>query len=73
METQKKLLALRSMYLGWAVFFSLSALAFEFVPDGIRWKWRGQPTAAFGFLMMGIFCWLGLARTIWKMKRLRLE
>jgi len=73
METFNKLLSLRSLYLGLAVFFSLSALAFDFVPDGIRWKWSSQPATAFGFLALGIFCWLGLARTNWKMKRLRLD
>lgn len=73
MKTLKKSLALRSLYLGLAVFFSLSAIAFDFVPDGIHWSWSGQPAAAFILLALGIFCWLGLVRTIWKIKQLGLE
>lgn len=73
METLKKSLALRSLCLGLAVFFSLSAIAFDFVPDGIRWRWSSQPAVALILLTLGIFCWLGLVRTIWKIKRLRLE
>lgn len=63
LQKTKKLLGQRSLYLGFAIFFSLFTIAFRFDPGGIHWIWEGAPIPAIVCLVVGSLMWAQYAGT----------
>ncbi|MEP7135195.1 MAG: hypothetical protein ABI904_09710 [Chloroflexota bacterium] len=63
LEKTKKLLWQRSMYMGFAIFFTLFTVAFKFGPEGVHWIWEGTPIQAVVCVAVGILMWVKYAQT----------
>ena len=63
LENTKSLLRKRSLYLAFAIFFSLFTVSFKFGADGIQWMWADSPIVAVVCLIVGVVMWVGYART----------
>lgn len=63
LEKTKKLLWQRSMYLGFAIFFTLFTFSFRFNAHGVYWFWADTPSAATACLVVGVLMWVNYAKT----------
>lgn len=63
LENTKSLLRKRSLYLAFAIFFSLFTVSFKFGAGGIQWMWADSPIVAVVCLIVGVVMWVGYART----------
>ena len=63
LENTKSLLRKRSLYLAFAIFFSLFTVSFKFGADGIQWMWADSPIVAVVCLIVGVVMWVGYTRT----------
>jgi hypothetical protein len=64
LENTKKLLWKRSLYLGFAIFFTLFIVAFRFGSEGIHWMWSDPPPIAVIITVAGILMWIKYLQTI---------
>jgi hypothetical protein len=63
LEKTKKLLWQRSLYLGFAIFFTLFTFSFRFNAQGVYWFWTDTPIVAVTCLIVGIMMWVKYAKT----------
>lgn len=63
LEKTKKLLKLRSIYMAFAILFTLSIFSINFDSHGVHWTWAETPIIAFVFFIVGIFFWAKYAKT----------
>ena len=64
LEKTKKLLWQRSMYMGFAIFFSLFPASVRGSSEaGIRWMWEGAPIIPIISVLIAILMWILYART----------
>ena len=64
LEKTKKILWQRSMYMGFAIFFSLFPASVRGSSDeGIRWMWEGTPIIPIVSVLIAILMWILYART----------
>lgn len=68
LENTKSLLRKRSIYLAFAIFFTLFTFTIRFDSNGIRWMWTDVPVVAIMSLLIGVFMWVGYARTNYRLK-----
>lgn len=68
LENTKSLLRKRSVYLAFAIFFTLFTITIRFDEKGVQWIWAGFPMAAAVCVIIGALMWVGYARTIYKLK-----
>ena len=64
LEKTKKLLWQRSMYMGFAIFFSLFPASVRGSSEaGIRWMWEGTPIIPITSVLIAVLMWVLYART----------
>ena len=64
LEKTKKLLWQRSMYMGFAIFFSLFPASVRGSSEaGIRWMWEGAPIIPITSVLIAILMWILYAHT----------
>lgn len=64
LEKTKKILWQRSMYMGFAIFFSLFPASVRGSSDeGIRWMWADTPIIPIASVLIAIVMWILYART----------
>ncbi|GAB1471461.1 hypothetical protein MASR2M66_23390 [Chloroflexota bacterium] len=63
LENTKSLLRKRSLYLAFAIVFTLSTVSVKFDANGIQWMWADSPIVAVVFLAVGVLMWVNYVRT----------
>ena len=64
LEKTKKLLWQRSLYLGFAIFFTLFPASIRgSSEEGIRWMWEGTPIIPIASVLIAILMWILYANT----------
>ncbi|MCB9112292.1 MAG: hypothetical protein H6634_13695 [Anaerolineales bacterium] len=63
LENTKSLLRKRSLYLAFAIFFSLFTVSFKFGAGEAQWMWADSPIVAVVCLIVGVVMWVGYTRT----------
>ncbi|RIK29149.1 MAG: hypothetical protein DCC56_13680 [Anaerolineae bacterium] len=63
LEQTKKLLAKRSWYMGFAIFFTVLPLSIRGNEQGIYWMWAGDPMIPITSVAVAVFMWFLYART----------
>ncbi len=64
LEKTKKLLWQRSLYLGFAIFFTLFIAAFRFGSEGIHWIWEDAPIPAAVCTVIATVMWVKYRQTL---------
>jgi len=68
LEKTKKILWQRSLYLGFAIFFTCFTFALSFDRQGPRWIWENMPIMAGLCFAIGVFFWARYAHATGKLK-----
>lgn len=63
LEQTKKLLAKRSWYMGFAIFFTVLPLSIRGNEQGIYWMWAGAPMIPITSIAVAVLMWFLYART----------
>ncbi|WKZ46007.1 MAG: hypothetical protein QY306_09305 [Anaerolineales bacterium] len=63
LEQTKKLLAKRSWYMGFAIFFTVLPLSIRGNEQGIYWMWAGDPMIPITSIAVAVLMWFLYART----------
>ncbi len=63
LKDTKSLLRKRSLYLAFAILFTLFPVSFSFNETGVDWMWADAPIIAIVFAIIGVAMWIGYART----------
>lgn len=63
LENTKSLLRKRSLYLGFAIFFTLFSVSFRFGAGGLQWMWADSPIVAIVCMIVGVLMWVNYLRT----------
>ena len=63
LKNTKSLLQKRTLYLAFAVFFTMFTVSFRFEKGSMQWMWMDTPIIAVVCIMVGILMWVGYMRT----------
>ena len=63
LKNTKSLLQKRTLYLAFAVFFTMFTVSFRFEKGSMQWMWLDTPVIAVVCIMVGILMWFGYMRT----------
>lgn len=63
LEMTKKLLAKRSWYMGFAIFFTALPLSIRGDEQGVYWMWAGAPMIPITSIAVAVLMWFLYART----------
>lgn len=54
----KRLISRRGWHLAFAIFFTLTAVSYQFGPKGFKWTWQDAPFVSVLSVAVGVFFWI---------------
>ena len=68
MRRTKRLLRRRAWHLAAAIFFTLTAVSYQYGPEGFKWTWHDAPSVSVLLLVVGAVFWVVYFRSKHRLK-----